>query len=403
MIRVESEIGQLERVLLHRPGRELERLTPKYLQEMLFEDIPWLKQIQVEHDAFAQTLRDNGCEVLYYEQLLRDVLARDGVRAQLIEALVDDCRVGSERLKHAIREHLEAKSTDELAETAIAGLEKASIQSDAKRLADYITEVYPFYINPLTNLYFTRDPGAVIGATMAINAMRTQARARESLCLRFIRDHHPVFAPDGNRVPTVYLPEDVDSIEGGDILVLNSDTIAVGCSARTSPEAVERLALRLFALDDAPREVLALQIPFVREFMHLDTVLTMVDVDAFAVYPGVIDRIALFSLTPSTDGVRVDALDGLRDSLAKVLRLPAVRFIETGGGDLLTAAREQWNDSTNTLALRPGVVATYDRNVASNDTLREAGITVVEISGSELVRGRGGPRCMSMPLNRAPL
>lgn len=399
MIRVTSEIGRLKSVLLHRPGRELERLTPKYLEEMLFEDIPWLKKIRQEHDLFASTLRDRGCGVLYYHDLLFDVLQEGGVREKMIDEVIGGCRIGSDHLKRTIGEYLQGMDPRQLAEVFISGLEKSEIEGlgAERRLSSYIREAYPFYINPLTNLYFTRDPGAVIGSGVAVNAMKTPARMRESLILRYIRDFHPLFA----EVPLWYAPEDLDSIEGGDILVLSPGTVAVGCSARTGAEGIERLAERLFGGTDHVREVLVIQIPFTRAFMHLDTVLTMVDRDTFTIFPEIRHKLALYRLTPSKrGGISIEPLDSLEKSLKESLGVPAVRLIESGGGDDMTAAREQWNDSTNTLALAPGVVVTYDRNVASNDTLREAGIEVVEIEGSELVRGRGGPRCMSMPLHR---
>jgi arginine deiminase len=403
MISVTSEIGPLKSVLLHRPGRELERLTPKYLEEMLFEDIPWLKKIRQEHDLFADTLRSHGCEVLYYHDLLVDVLREMEIRREIVAEILSDCRIGSLRLKEVIKEFLQELSPESLSGVIIAGLAKSEIDNlgGEKRLALYLKEAYPFYINPLTNLYFTRDPGAVIGSGLALNAMKTPARMREALILKYLHRHHPLF---GETVPLWYTPEDLDSIEGGDILVLSPQTVAVGCSARTGAEGIERLAKRLLFSDSGVREVLVIQIPFTRAFMHLDTVLTMVDRDTFTIFPGIRDEISLFRITPAKEkAVTIKALDTLEHSLENSLGISDVRLIESGGGDALTAAREQWNDSTNTLALAPGVVVTYDRNVASNDALREAGIEVVEIEGSELVRGRGGPRCMSMPLHREAL
>lgn len=409
MVQVTSEIGTLKKVLLHRPGGELERLTPKYLEEMLFEDIPWLKKIREEHDKFAETLRSRGCEVYYYQDLLEEVLREEGVRRQLIDDVINDCHIGSEYLKDRIRGFLLDLNAPKTAETVIAGVEKRIVDNVAggpPKLSSFIREAYPFYINPLTNLYFTRDPGAVIGSGLSVNAMKAPARRRESTILRYIRDRHSLFSRESSdgQVPLWYKPEDIDSIEGGDILVLSSETVAVGCSARTSTEGIERLAERLFTGDSAVREVIVIQIPFTRAYMHLDTVFTMVDRDAFSIYPGIIEKMVLYRLTPGNNGsLRIQSLDSLIDTMKSSLKLKAVRLIESGGGDDMTAAREQWNDSTNTLALAPGVVVTYDRTIASNNTLRENGIEVVEIEGSELVRGRGGPRCMSMPLKRDPV
>lgn len=393
MINVSSEVGTLRRVLLHRPGAEIERLTPRYLEEMLFEDIPWLRKLQEEHDRFAETLRSRGCTVYYYESLLEEILGASPIRSNLIEEILSSARIGSEDLRGEIRAFLADRTPAELAGFAIAGLEK-SVLERADRLSSYITETYPFHIDPLTNLYFTRDPGAVIGSRLAISAMKTNARRRESLLLSFIHRYHPLFAD----TQLWYTPEDIDPIEGGDILVVSPETIIVGCSARTSAEGIERLAQRLFSESPTFREVLVLHIPFVRTYMHLDTVLNMVDRDAFLVFPGVRERIEVFRLTPA-----IEREKNLEKALSRALRVDTVRLIESGGTDDLTAAREQWNDGTNTLALEPGVVIAYDRNVTSNEALRAAGIEVIEIAGSELVRGRGGPRCMSMPLERCPL
>jgi len=405
MINVTNEIGTLRSVLVHRPGRELERLTPRYLEEMLFEDIPWLKKIREEHDLFAQTLSKRGCKVYYYHDLLADILRKEVVCRSMIDDVLSACRIGSTLLKESIRDYLRGMEAERLAEAFISGLEKKEIDRLAgrSRLSSYIREAYPFYINPLTNLYFTRDPGAVIDSGLVVSAMKTPARNRESLILQYLHDYHPLFAdPQGEgQIPLWYKPSDLDSIEGGDILMLSPEVVAVGCSARTGTEGIERLAERLFSGPSGIQEVLVIQIPFVRAFMHLDTVITMVDRDTFTIFPDIREKIALFRLKPTKrGGISISPLDSLEKSLKESLRLPAIRLIESGGGDDLTAAREQWNDSTNTLALEPGVVVTYDRNVASNDTLRAAGIEVVEIEGSELVRGRGGPRCMSMPLQR---
>ncbi len=398
---VQSEIGQLKRVLLHRPGKELEQLTPRYLPEMLFEDIPWLKKIQEEHDAFAAALRKHGAEVWYYRELLEAVCRQPEVRGELTEEIVAECRIGDEGLRCDLVDYLEQLESTQFADVLITGLRKQELHpADGTRLAHFVKDAHPFYVNPLTNLYFARDPGAVIGTGLAINAMKAPARIRETRILSAIYRYHPSF--NETNLPLWYHYSDLDTIEGGDILVLSGDTVAVGCSQRTSTEGIERLARRLFAGGYA--QVLVIQIPFRREYMHLDTVFTMVDREAFSVFPEIRRKVSVFRLEPDKDGdVRVNPLDSLEEALKSSLGLSAVRLIESGGDDDLTAAREQWNDSTNTLALAPGKVVTYDRNAASNETLRRNGVEVVEIEGSELVRGRGGPRCMSMPLLRDPV
>ena len=404
LLQIRSEVGTLKRILLHRPSRELEQLIPKYLDEMLFEDIPYLAQMQVEHDKFADTLRQRGAEVLYFEQLLAEILTQEPVLREIVDKIILSLRVTSAELRQDIFKLLVGQDPASLASILLAGLAKSKVihADDEKRLSFYIKDAYPFYIDPLPNLYFSRDYGTVVGGRLAVNTMKARARRRESMLLQYIARHHPRFTGVGDRLWHEY--DEVDSIEGGDILVLSDSVVAIGCSARTSAEGIELLAGRLFDQDERVREVIVIQIPFARAYMHLDTVFTMVDRDKFTIFPGITPFVHLFSLTPKRKGgIRIESRENLKQTLADALSLPAVSLIETGGGDALTAEREQWNDSTNTLAIAPGVVVTYRRNIVSNDILRENGVEVVEIAGSELVRGRGGPRCMSMPLFREPV
>ncbi len=399
-LEITSEIGKMRAVMLHRPGKELERLVPEYLGDLLFDDIPWLNRMQEEHDLFAETLRKEGSAVFYYEELLSDILEKSDVRTQLIEELFIFSRIIREDEKQAIREYISDKNSKQLAEILICGLhkEEAADNLKEKSLSYYISHEFPYFINPVPNLYFTRDPGAVIGNGLAINSMNSQARRIESLLLHYINNNHPLFTANDHEIWYDY--NEIDSIEGGDILILNSHTAAIGCSARTSTLAIERIADRLFKRSDSFREILVFKIPFKRAYMHLDTVFTMVDHDKFVIYPGVEKEIKIFRLTPGLNGIQIEPLRSLTGALKKALNLSAVKLIQSGGGDGVTAAREQWNDSTNTLAIAPGKVITYNRNTVSNDTLRNNSIDVIEIEGSELVRGRGGPRCMSMPLMR---
>jgi arginine deiminase len=400
-LNVTSEIGNLKAVLLHKPGKELERLTPDYLRELLFDDIPWLRKMRVEHDEFAEVLRNRGARVYYVEDLLAEVLENVDVKRNLINDILIHCNIENYQLRELIFSYLFDKSPAEMAEIAIAGLNKKDIP-DLEReysLSDYVNKDYPLYINPIPNLYFMRDPLAIIGSGISINSMHTDARRREPMIIKYIYDFNPLFRKDYSQIWYNYtIPH---SIEGGDILVLSKEAVAIGCSERTSAAGIEILARNLFAGNENLREVLAVQIPPVRAFMHLDTVFTMVDRDKFTVYPGILDRVTVYKLTrDSKNGIKVSVEDSLVGALKRSLRLPAVSLIQSGGGDVVTAAREQWNDSTNTLAIAPGVVVTYSRNEASNEVLRKNGIEVLEIDGSELVRGRGGPRCMSMPLVR---
>ncbi len=400
---INSEIGKLNAVLLHRPGKELERLTPAYLEEMLFDDIPWLKRIQYEHDQFAAVLMGQGTEVYYYTDLLSDILKDSDVRYKITEDIVSHAGIHNAFLAEEIKAFLKTKSAAALSEIFIAGLSISDLPGKQRRdrLSFYIQEAFPFYISPLINFYFTRDPGAVIGNRLSVHSMKREARRRESLILQYIYTYHEYFKETPG--DSWYHFNESASIEGGDILVLNEQVVAIGCSVRTSTDAIEQLSGRLFK-DSRVREVLVIQIPFTRAYMHLDTVFTMVDYDKFTIFPGIEESVKVFSLTPgSGNSLRITPKESLRTALKSSLGLPAVNLIPSGGGDVVTAAREQWNDSTNTLAVAPGVVITYERNAVSNRTLRENGIDVVEIEGSELVRGRGGPRCMSMPLHRDSL
>ncbi len=406
LYRVNSEVGKLEAVLLHRPGPELERLTPQYLEELLFDDIPWLGRIREEHDMFAELLRSRGCRVYYFDRLLADILEGEEVRRDIVGDVARFTGIGRLREGDALREYLLDRSGEELAEILIAGLPKSVLDPDRfpSSLSSHVAGDYPFYINPLPNLYFTRDPGAVIGEGLSVNAMKTGARNREPMLLSYINRHHPLLG--GGRAPLWYDYRNPDSLEGGDMLVLSPSVLAVGASSRTSPLAIETLGENLFARSPSVREILVIAIPPKRAYMHLDTVFTMVDRDKFLIYPGIRKEIRVYRLRKSDDPKgrgEVSSLPGLEEALMESLGLERVHLIDSGGGDRITAAREQWNDGTNTLALAPGTVVTYRRNTASNRTLREWGVEVLEIEGSELVRGRGGPRCMSMPLRRSDL
>lgn len=402
-LNVTSEIGKMKAVLLHRPGKELERLTPEYLHELLFDDIPWLRKMQQEHDEFARLMRERGSEVYYYEELLADTLKDQHVCRLFISDVIKNSNIANLQLERIIEEYLQTLEPQQIVEIAIAGLHKKDLPDIMGRelhLVDYIKQHYPFYINPLPNLYFTRDPGVVIGNGLSINKMKTPARDRETMFLEYIYRYHPLFKKEA--APLWYDYKETFSIEGGDVLVLSDSVVAIGCSERTSARGIEILSERLFA-NSGIKQVLAVHIPFTRAYMHLDTVFTMIDHDKFTIYPGVEGLLKAYLLTPGKTTPRVQPMDSLSEGLKTVLKLPSVELIQSGGGDEITAAREQWNDSTNTLALAPGVVVTYNRNEASNETLRNHGIEVLEIEGSELVRGRGGPRCMSMPLVRERL
>lgn len=403
-IQVNSEIGRLKTVLLKRPGKELENLVPDHLSGLLFDDIPYLKVAQEEHDKFAQTLRDEGVEVVYLEKLAAEAIADKDVREQFIDDILAESQKTVLGHEAEIKTFFATLSDQELIDKIMAGVRKEEIELKTTHLVEYMDDRYPFYLDPMPNLYFTRDPQASVGRGMTINRMYWRARRRESLFMTYILKYHPRFK-DAD-VPVWLDRNSPFNIEGGDELILSKDALAIGISERTSAQAIERLARNIFKDESTTfKKVIAIEIPNSRTFMHLDTVFTMIDYDKFTVHSAIFkeeNNMNLFTIEydEAKDDIKITHSNKLRETLADVLGVEKIEFIPTGNGDVIDGAREQWNDGSNTLCIRPGVVVTYDRNYVSNQLLRDKGIKVLEITGSELVRGRGGPRCMSQPLFR---
>lgn len=398
-LHVTSETGRLKKVLLHRPGQELENLVPEYLQRQLFDDIPYLIHAQQEHDSFAATLRESGAEVVYLEDLARQAVEAAGVREELIRDYVEEASIPAAAAAQAVKEYLNSLPLPQAIAAMMSGIRKSVIGPLPKRhLVDHTDEGYPFYADPLPNLYFTRDPFAVAGGGVLLYHMANQVRRRETLFAKYIFDYHPLYGG----TERWYRREDPFFMEGGDLLVLSERVLAMGLSQRTDARGVELAAGRLLDGSSGFRRILAVDIPKTRAFMHLDTVMTMVDVDKFVLHPHIRHSLRLFSITGDGQGrLRfTEETRPMEEVLADALEVDRVSLIECGGGSSIDAAREQWNDGANTLAVAPGEVITYSRNYVTNAILREQGVTVREIPSAELSRGRGGPRCMSMPLLR---
>ena len=402
-INVTSEIGKLKKVLLHRPGEELENLMPDYLERLLFDDIPYLKIAQEEHDVFAKVLRDKDVEVLYVEELLKETVQNTDVKKQIVEDFIHEGGIWHEERFKGIREYLLNLEDEYLIKKMISGIRKTEIKKfTQKGLIDYLDNDYPFVLDPMPNLYFTRDPFATIGNGISLHKMRTDTRNRETLFTKYIFKYHPDFAEQD--IPFWYDRTDRFSLEGGDILILNKNTIGVGISERTDPTAIEIFAENILGADNDFNRILAFDIPKNRSFMHLDTVCTMVDHNKFTIHPNIEKTITLFSLTLKDNKIHIDEEhDRLDAILSKYLEIDNVELIRCGGDSPVDSAREQWNDGSNTLAIAPGEVIVYSRNYVTNQLLKEKGIKTHIIPSSELSRGRGGPRCMSMPLVREDL
>ena len=403
---VRSEIKPLKKVLLHRPGRELLHLTPDRLPELLFDDIPFLKVAQQEHDAFAQILRSNGAEVVYLEDLMAEVLKLHPEQTKpFLYQWLSEGNIKTRRWQDKLYEYLignfEGKA---LVEKTMEGITlKEMGGASAYSLQDLIAPADDLIVDPMPNLYFTRDPFASVGTGVFLHKMRFPTRCRETIYADYIFRFHPDFE---GLVKRYYDRDGHANIEGGDVLNLTEDTLAIGISQRTSPDAIEEASRNLFADPEAKiRTVLAFDIPSCRAFMHLDTVFTQIDVDKYTIHPAILGPLTVYEITPGVSDptdLHIRRIDSkLEDILAKYTRTDHVKLINCGGDDLIASAREQWNDGSNTLCIAPGKIVVYERNDVTNAILRDEGIQVLEMPSAELSRGRGGPRCMSMPLIRA--
>jgi arginine deiminase len=389
---VDSEIGRLRTVLVHRPGAELRRLSPRSRDRLLFDRLPWVDRAQQEHDSFCQALRDHGVEVLYLTELLQDTLEYQGARDAAIAAAVDDPRLGDE-LRDVLRDHLDDLESELLAETLIAGVAPGELPA-GRGLAYQLLDRHDFVLDPLPNLVFTRDSSVWIGDRVVVSSLTAPHRAREAALLRVLYGHHPRFA--GTKV--LYGPH-LEPLAGGDIVLLAPGVIAVGVGDRTTPAGAERLAHQLFAAGLA-HSVLAVPI-HPSEAVHLDTVCTVIDAAVIVMYPALAYTLTGHIITPRGDGLQVSRPQPFLAAAAQVIGVDRITLIDTGL-DPLTVARGQWDDGGNALALGRGLAVCDERNLETNARLAEAGVQVIAVPGSELSSGRGGPRCMCCAITRDP-
>jgi arginine deiminase len=395
---LDSEVGALRVVIVHRPGAELARLTPRNNDQLLFDGLPWVARAQEEHDAFAELLRSRGVEVLLLSELLTEALSSGAARMHGIGAAVDDRRLGLP-LAQDLSAYLRSLEPTALAHVLMAGMTFTELPPDTRTDVSLVRRMHhggDFAIEPLPNLVFARDSSIWIGPRVIIPSLALPARARETSLTDLIYAHHPRFTGVRRAYESRTAP-----VEGGDVLLLAPGVVAVGVGERTTPAGAEALARSLFD-DDLAHTVLAVPIAQKRAQMHLDTVCTMVDTDAMVMYGNVADSLSAFTIQRAPSGVQISDAAPFVEAAATALGIEKLRVIGTGL-DPVVAEREQWDDGNNTLALAPGVVVAYKRNSGTNARLADAGIEVLTIAASELGTGRGGPRCLSCPVARDPL